>query len=347
MTEKPKQVGNLWRVDFRVGDERHRRNFASEESAQNYIDSFLEQPAGTLEDTVRDYLTWSDRIKRKSPTTMTRDRRRFRIILLWAASAKISRVDQLDAAAVRGFQEWFYQNAPFDKGRVRKRLRPLNIPANWEKYRQNLSSLLLWCVKRGLAKGNPAADPDLKTKIQKTIPPHFRPEELAAVFGYFDNRDRDLPVPYFSIIFRLLAYTGMRLGEAVNLRWRDVDLKRGFIHVIKSKSKNVRAIPISDKLKPWLQRLPAGERLIDDGDGGQLYTGSWLLRQLHDACDAVKIPRRRVHDFRHTFAAGLARQRVSLVEIQRLMGHESITSTLVYIIFAPDDLRRAVESLDY
>lgn len=343
--EPQKGRKGCWRVDFRVPGtaKRIRRKFKDQAAAAAFIDDFFsglkEQPQ--IGDLIRQYLRWSETIKGKTPATVKRDAVRLAVFLRWLTSVRLSAPNDVTFKHFDRFRTWFFDNAPFDSPRVRKRFRPPNTAANWEHYRQNIAAFYAWCQKRGFASVNPAADPEFKHRSDRRIPPHFRPPELRKIFDYFDTRDADQPVPWFSIMFRTLAYTGMRFGELHALEWSAVDFKRRRITIVKSKSKKPRVIPIAEPLLPWLKKLP------HDTPPFSLYSASWCLRQLHEACDAVRIDRRRIHDLRHTFAASLARNGVSLAQIQKLLGHSDISSTLVYIHFMPDDLSAALTSLDY
>jgi len=340
-----------WRLDFRLSrNKRYRRHFSTKAAAENFradIKASGGRKKQSLSQAIDNYLNWAEKIKRKAASTIRCDRGRLGIFLKWAQGREISKPDQIDFKAVDSFRSYFYENAPFDRDRIKKRYKPPNIESTWEHYRQNLSSFLAWCLKRRIVSENPARDPEFIPKPRKLIPPHFKPSELNRIFDYFDNRDKELAVPYFSIIFRTLAYTGMRAGELWRLEWRHIDFKRNQITIEISKNKTGRIVPIFSKLKPWLEKLPRDTRYIfGDSNGGHLYTQSWLLRQLEEATNMLGLERRRVHDLRHSFGASLARNRVSIAEIQKLMGHKLISSTLIYLAFSNDDLEKAVESLD-
>ena len=359
-TPEPVRTDDGWKVDFRLPGNRNKRfirHFPGRDSkhlAEEFIREILTKDArgperkDVLSSAIHDYINWQEKIAGRAPATVRRDRGRLRIFNEWAIKNRIRSANDITFNHVVAFQKYFFDNAPFDRGRVLKRYKALNIPSNWEHYRQTLSAFLNWCIKRDLASKNPAADREFKIKLQKKIPPHFDPGELEKIFAYFDSRDANQPIPYFSVLFRLLAYTGMRLGEARNLKWDDINWDRGYINITKSKNKGVRVIPLHKKLKFWLKKLPMETELLFDNGGGQrLYSESWVLRQLVEACTMLRIKRRRIHDLRHSFAASLARQRVSLPEIQRLLGHQAITSTMIYVVFYPDELRNAINALEY
>ncbi len=355
---RPIKKGDQWFADFRYPDPsnqrktlRARRYFPTKRLASQFIDQMFDglPDAPPPNQLIKEYLHWSEAIKRKSHITVRNDTSRLKRFTEWMKIAGIADVAAINFAAIAAFQQWYFANAPFDKARIKKRYKIVNTEATWEKYRQNVSSFLNWCKKRDYFAGdNPAGDPEFKIKTQRKIPAHFNPEDLVKLFEYLDRRDKDEAVPWYSIIYRIFAYTGMRFSELANLTWKDVDLRRQVINLSKTKNKSPRSIPISDHLLPWINQLPKdGDLVLDNGAGSCIYTESWLLRHLVDVCQFLDMPRRRLHDFRHTFAVSLIRSQTPLPVVQRLLGHKHISSTMIYITFDTDDLRQAVDRLSF
>ena len=71
-----------------------------------------------------------------------------------------------------------------------------------------------------------------------------------------------------------------------------------------------------------------------------------VKRSFTTACRQANIENFRIHDMRHTCAAWLVTAGISLPEVRDLLGHASITMTEKYAHLAPDNVRRAVETLD-
>lgn len=148
-----------------------------------------------------------------------------------------------------------------------------------------------------------------------------------------------------------LAFTGLRLGELVGLRWEDVDLDRelltvrrtfspdghGRLEVRPTKSGRVRSVPLLDELRPWLDaaRDAGHEHVFTGVRGGPFDSGnlSRALRwpetrgQIATFADGSAL---RFHDLRHTFLSRLARLGVTPANPQRVAGHASITTTELY-----------------
>jgi len=148
-----------------------------------------------------------------------------------------------------------------------------------------------------------------------------------------------------------LAFTGLRLGELVGLRWQDVDTGRGLITVRRTfspdghgrleeratKSGRIRSVPLLDELLPWLElaRQAGYPRIFTGTKGGPFDSGNlsralrWpqIRSQIVTFADGSGL---RFHDLRHTFLSRLARLGVTPANLQKVAGHASITTTELY-----------------
>ena len=122
-------------------------------------------------------------------------------------------------------------------------------------------------------------------------------------------------------IFLTAAFTGLRLGELLALRWRDVDFagarprsasySRGALST--PKSGRVRAVPLAPDVARALARLAARKRLTGDED--LVFPGERAATSTVQPCDAATSSLRRAglrtlrfHDLRHTFGTQDDRQ---------------------------------------
>ena len=142
---------------------------------------------------------------------------------------------------------------------------------------------------------------------------------------------------------RLLLYTGCRLGEILRLRWEDVDLDAGCLHLPDSKTgKRIvvlarPAIAILAALEPrsdnlWV--LPgrrAGQHLVN------------LSKPWRRIRGRASLPDVRLHDLRHTFGSVSAGAGVSLHLIGKMLGHSQPATTARYAHLANAPVRRAVD----
>ena len=134
--------------------------------------------------------------------------------------------------------------------------------------------------------------------------------------------------------FYLLAHTGMRHSELLNLRLTDCDLQGKRLRVQAGKGDRDRVIPLTDHLVACLQAyLMVREPAATDH----------LLVHRHAAVKPHVIPRRlrrfgrkanivpmSPHRLRHTLATSLVNQGMPIVSLQKLLGHQSIDKTMIY-----------------
>jgi integrase len=130
----------------------------------------------------------------------------------------------------------------------------------------------------------------------------------------------------------------MRLGEQFSLTWPDVDLERGFIQLLMTKSGRPRTIPLNADASAALRELHRRRR-SDRVCGG--HPRSWFTRCLA----AASVSAFRWHDLRHTFASRLVMAGVDLATVQELMGHQTVSMTLRYAHLSDDHKAAAVAKL--
>jgi integrase len=150
-------------------------------------------------------------------------------------------------------------------------------------------------------------------------------------------------------LFRVAAFTGLRLGELRALRWADIDFARRLVHVRRGythgaegspKSGRVRSVPLIDQAAEALDMLSRRERFTDADDlvfVDELgrHINDWRLRnRFHAALERAGLPRLRLHDLRHTFGT-LAVQAFPLSDVKAYMGHADIATTMVYVHHVP------------
>ena len=191
------------------------------------------------------------------------------------------------------------------------------------------------------------------------IPYIFSQNEIDAIFKASDALFLEIVNPasvIFSIpvLLRLLYATGIRIGEALNLKDEDVNLNEKYLKVKDSKNGKERIIPIAKSLVSVCEEylkyrnlLPVGKikssyffvRLNGDKCGQSVR--AWFKKCLEKAgitgLVGNQIP--RIHDLRHTFAvtalANLAESGIdlyaSLPVLSNYLGHQSLEATNYYV----------------
>jgi len=150
---------------------------------------------------------------------------------------------------------------------------------------------------------------------------------------------------------------GLRQGEILALRWPNVDLVRGALHVREAiwrgivgtpKGGRSREVPLSDELRAALRELPSrfAGGLVFPAEGGRHLRKNECKWPLWRACKTAALRRVGWHVLRHTFASHLVMRGVSLKAVQELLGHKDIKMTMRYAHLAPGITRDAVALLD-
>jgi integrase len=159
-------------------------------------------------------------------------------------------------------------------------------------------------------------------------------------------------------LFLTAAMTGLRQGELLALRWRDVDFAGQRVHVRRSyshvagqekapKSGKVRSVPLMAELMALLDQLSRREHFTSDADlvfcstVGEHLNHHLLRRRYYAALDAAGLRRVRFHDLRHCFGS-VAVRAFPLSDVQAMLGHAHVTTTMRYVHHRPgaDDAAR-------
>lgn len=152
----------------------------------------------------------------------------------------------------------------------------------------------------------------------------------------------------FPIVFTALN-TGMRKDEILSLKWDNVDLKNGYIHVEKSKNSDRRDIPMNEQLLALFRKLFTERKLNTDYVFVNPETNTRyydIKRSFKYALKKAKITDFKFHDLRHTFASHLVMNGVDLTTVKELLGHKEIKMTLRYSHLAPEHKTKAVSCLN-
>lgn len=135
--------------------------------------------------------------------------------------------------------------------------------------------------------------------------------------------------------------TGMRRGEILNLRWKDIDFDMHYIYIKESKTGMTRKIPMNPLVEKTLRNIDRKSELVfcSSISKGIL---NYMEREWRKACGKAKIKDFRFHDCRHTFATWMIIAGVDLVTVKEILGHANIQTTMRYAHPTPENKRRAV-----
>jgi integrase len=168
----------------------------------------------------------------------------------------------------------------------------------------------------------------------------------------------------------LLFRTGLRIGEALALKWGDIDFNGRFIHVQRGlsrmkiqtpKSGKTRRIDMSPQLAETLtvyrteckkKGLALGlgdvpEYVFTDKKGGFIDLSNWRRRIFNKVLEKAKLRKIRIHDGRHTYATLRISKGDNIADVSKQLGHYSVRLTMdVYYHWLPGNKKSEVDALD-
>lgn len=293
-------------------------------------------------------LSWLDSYAGSGHDSLRADtRREYRRLLLAFALTYFDRdvrVRDLDRVAAQHFVDWL-TNRPGRDGRLCDR----SIANAMTPFRLALEA----AVAKGLLEANPADQVVLpRRRAGRAWSMRERRFLTRAELGQLLD---EVPTKWRPL-FDLLAATGLRISEAIGLRWSDLALQGSSGHlqvrravvrraVVAPKSRHgARLIPLSGQLAATLRdHRPSGA--ADDAyvfpgrEGAPSDPGSLRRRVLAPAAKRAGLTGVGFHTLRHTCASMLIEGGVSPLRLQRWMGHHSAAFTLeVYGHLLDDDL---------
>lgn len=234
-------------------------------------------------------------------------------------------------------------------------------------------SFLGWCVAEGRLATNPAVGINLPRGKKR---PHLflTVEQVRTLAGTIEA--------HYSGLVWLLATTGLRMGEACELRVRDVDFARRRLNVARSivfvggkpvvdtpKNHKTRTVPLTalalEVLAEKVEGRPGDDLIFTTARGRQVRANNFKRRQFNDAVikvnaaaderktlmgvdDGVRLPAKLwVHDLRHTAASWAVASGGSVKSVQRMLGHATAAMTLdVYAGLFDQDLDDVADRMD-
>jgi integrase len=191
---------------------------------------------------------------------------------------------------------------------------------------------------------NPVSDVEKPVQRRTTEIQVFSTEEIMALIRAASSEED-------GAIYLTAAFTGLRRGELVALRWRNVDFPRRHIRVTASytgralstpKSGRARSVPMAPQVAEALARLnqrghhTADDDLVFPGIAGEYLDASALYRRYKTALKRAGLRDLRFHDLRHTFGTQvIGNPSVSILQLKEWMGHADIDTTMKYLHYAP------------
>jgi integrase len=227
---------------------------------------------------------------------------------------------------------------------------------SWNDEVREIRRFFKFAIDREYLFQNPAAKIPLHRTIQYSIE-IFTPDELELIFNYAYPPS----VPFYKI----LLYTGLRSGEARNLRWSEIDLTPGLEHVkIRNtalhltKTRRDRVVPLCQEAVVIMKELvakrgPVNLYVFPGRKGGPRADNrnAWVacLKRIEERT-SVRIDKGAhltgVHLFRHTFATNALASGVDIRTVQEWLGHSTVMMTQRYTNLLPNQQQQQIQKLN-
>jgi len=223
-----------------------------------------------------------------------------------------------------------------------------------------LRAAIAKAVERGKLSKNPLENMERLSDARREVWRWLKDDEIRALLGVLqygvetevkrrNGRNYKTVTGSNPELWRLTMFllnTGARCGEALAVRWQDVDFGRGVVSLLTTKSASggrkakPRHIPMNSALRELLEGMTPG-------DGPLFHYPNNKTRDFDRVCELAEIGHCRIHDLRHTFASHLVMASVPLNTVRELLGHSTLTMTLRYAHLAPEAAAKAVETLNF
>jgi integrase len=146
----------------------------------------------------------------------------------------------------------------------------------------------------------------------------------------------------------LAISTGLRKGELLALTWKDIDLDREALRVMKSKNGDKRSVPLVGKalelVKEIFVKRPQNSEFVFARTDGQ--AAMELKKHWDKAVKEAKIDNFRFHDLRHTSATYLLESGATQLEVSAILGHRDIQMVKRYAHLADNHATKVVERMN-
>lgn len=155
--------------------------------------------------------------------------------------------------------------------------------------------------------------------------------------------------------------TGMRLGEILGLCWDSIRWESETIEVSRSlsrlklnertKTSMIRHIPMNDVMNSLLAeqlRKQTDPKYVFTDEGGKPFNPDHFCKRIfHPLLEKAGVKKIRFHDLRHTFASQFMMRGGNIYDLQKILGHSSVTMTQIYAHLSPQHLKKAIQIVNF
>ena len=298
----------------------------------------------TIKDIFNEYIIQKAKISKFQ--TVKKERNLFR----YYSSIENIRINDLNVNRYKKFYEYVY-HLPYSPGHRTDILQLLGRLIRYSTKNYNTSDALLRFIE------------PIKDKNQLKKPMDFYTYEE---FQKFISVVNDLN---YHLLFNTLYFTGVRIGEALGLQWKDVDFNKRTISINKTAStklgafytlstpktkSSTRILPITKKLADEFKNVQKLYKKYSDYSsdffvfgGVRPFPDTTIQKKKNKYCESAHLRKIRIHDFRHSFASFMINNGASIMLVSKYLGHSNSSITLnIYTHLYNSELTKMVEFVD-
>ena len=184
----------------------------------------------------------------------------------------------------------------------------------------------------------------VRPKKEKKLPEVLSQNEVRYILDNVTN------LKHKAILF-LIYSSGLRVGEVVRLKLKDIDSNRMLIHVVQGKGRKDRYTVLAEValkiLREYVREYKPSEWLFQGEQAGRHITERTVQRIFENAKDKAGVKKKvSVHSLRHSFATHLLEGGIDLRYIQELLGHQSSKTTEIYTHVTEKGIKNIASPLD-
>ena len=176
----------------------------------------------------------------------------------------------------------------------------------------------------------------------KKIPKAIEKSQMIELFKNLSNSKKNNAKLYI-LVLKLIYLSGLRISEALNLKWSDINYQDNSIYVYGKGSKERKVYIIKDFLVQ-LEYLDKDNQFIFTVNKKKITARS--VNKFLENCyfDSIIKTKLSTHTFRHSFATTMLENNADIRHIQKLLGHSSISTTEIYTRVAKTMKKRVLDS---
>jgi len=180
---------------------------------------------------------------------------------------------------------------------------------------------------------------------ERKLPEVLSKEEVQRIINATNNKKH-------KALLSLIYSCGLRIGEVISLRIKDLDKNRKLIRIVQAKGKKDRYVTYSDKLRLLLKNYyetwnPKPGEFLFEGQYAGRYSERSAAKALKNALQKCGIKKdATLHTLRHSFATHLLEAGTDIRYIQELLGHSSPKTTMIYTHVSSKKLSEIKSPLD-